>query len=107
MGRGPADDQMSAACRHLDHIHDVAPSGPGCVECVAAGRHDWVHLRVCQECGHVGCCDQSPGRHATKHNRATSHPIIRSYEPGEDWYYCYVDDLGFELEGAPPAPSHP
>ncbi len=98
---------MSDACRHLDHIHDVAPSGPGCVECVAAGQHDWVHLRVCQECGHVGCCDQSPGRHATKHNHATSHPIIRSYEPGEDWYYCYVEDLGFELDGAPPAPSHP
>ena len=98
---------MTETCGHLDHIKDVSPSGPGCVECTAVGRHDWVHLRVCQECGHVGCCDQSPGKHATKHNLATSHPVIRSYEPGEDWYYCYVDDFGFELEGAPPAPSHP
>ncbi len=98
---------MSDTCRHLDHIKDVTPSGPGCVECVAMGQHNWVHLRVCQECGHVGCCDNSPGKHATKHNRSTGHPIIRSYEPGEDWYYCYIDDIGFELEGAPSAPHHP
>jgi Zn-finger in ubiquitin-hydrolases and other protein len=98
---------MSKTCRHLDHIKDVTPSGPGCVECMASGMHNWVHLRVCQECGHVGCCDNSPGRHATAHNQTTHHPIIRSYEPGEDWYYCYVEDIGFELEGAPIAPSHP
>jgi hypothetical protein len=55
----------------------------------------------------VGCCDNSPGKHATKHYKTIGHPIIRSYEPGEDWYYCYIDDLMFELEGAPPAPSHP
>ena len=97
---------MSAACGHLDQILDVKPSGPGCVECVAAGRHDWVHLRVCQECGHVGCCDNSPGKHATKHNRGTAHPVIRSYEPGEDWYYCYADDLMFEIEGDEASPSH-
>jgi len=99
---------MAETCTHLDHIKDVQASGTGCVECLAAGRDDWLHLRVCQECGHVGCCDQSPGKHATKHARAQSdHPIIRSFEPGEDWYYCYPDDLSFELEGAPPAPSHP
>jgi Zn-finger in ubiquitin-hydrolases and other protein len=68
---------------------------------------DWVHLRVCQECGHVGCCDNSPGRHATAHFRVAGHPVIRSYEPGEDWYWCYLDQLVFELQGAPPAPSHP
>jgi hypothetical protein len=55
----------------------------------------------------VGCCDNSPGRHATGHYSAIKHPIIRSFEPGEDWYYCYIDDLAFELEDAPPAPSHP
>lgn len=98
---------MTVACAHLDHIFDVEPSGPGCVECLAAGRHDWVHLRVCQECGHVGCCNSSPGRHATAHNGAVGHPIIRSFEPGEGWYWCYPEALLFELEGAPPAPSHP
>jgi hypothetical protein len=98
---------MTMTCTHLDEIQDVDPSGPGCVECVAAGRRDWVHLRVCQTCGHVGCCDDSPGKHTTAHNRATAHPIVRSFEPGEDWYYCYPDELLFELEDAPPAPSHP
>ena len=98
---------MADDCSHLDQIHDVVPSSPGCEDCLAAGRHDWVHLRVCQQCGHVGCCDNSPGRHATAHFQTISHPIIRSYEPGEDWYWCYPDELGFELEGAPPAPSHP
>ena len=100
--------EMSKTCQHLDTILDkVVPSGTGCVECMAAGRHDWVHLRVCQECGHVGCCDNSPGKHATGHFKKIDHPIIRSYEPGEDWYYCYRDDLMFGLEGAPPAPHHP
>ena len=79
----------------------------GCEDCLAQGRQDWVHLRVCQECGHVGCCDNSPGRHATAHFRVAGHPVIRSYEPGEDWYWCYLDQVLFELEGAPPAPSHP
>jgi len=94
-------------CTHLDLIADVTPSSTGCEDCLATGRHDWVHLRVCQICGHVGCCDNSPMRHATAHFGAVKHAIIRSYEPGEDWYWCYVDELGFELEGAPPAPSHP
>jgi Zn-finger in ubiquitin-hydrolases and other protein len=98
---------MSSACTHLDQISTGTPGATGCEDCLAAGRHDWVHLRVCQSCGHVGCCDNSPGRHATAHNRAGGHPIIRSYEPGEDWYFCYPDDFMFELDGAPPAPSHP
>lgn len=59
------------------------------------------------ECGHVGRCDSSPGGHATAHFRSAGHPVIRSYEPGEDWYWCYLDQSAFELQGAPPAPSHP
>ncbi|MBD5604128.1 MAG: UBP-type zinc finger domain-containing protein [Candidatus Eremiobacteraeota bacterium] len=83
------------ACGHLDSIRDVTPSGDGCVECLQSGS-TWVHLRLCLECGHVGCCDSSPNRHATKHNRATHHPIIASFQPGEDWKYCYVDDVMWE-----------
>ena len=94
-----------ATCTHLDTLHDVAPSDDGCHECLAAGGR-WVHLRMCQECGHVGCCDSSPHRHATAHNRGTGHPIIRSFEPGEDWFFCYPDDLSFEIDGAAPSPSH-
>jgi len=98
---------MADSCTHLDLILDPPPAATGCVDCLAAGRRDWVHLRVCQTCGHVGCCDQSPGRHATAHYGEAGHPLIRSFEPFEDWYWCYVDELIFELEGAPPAPSHP
>jgi hypothetical protein len=94
-------------CTHVDQITAVAPASTGCEDCLALGRHDWVHLRVCQSCSHVGCCDNSPLRHATAHFAAVHHPIIRSYEPGEDWYWCYIDEVGFELDGAPPAPSHP
>jgi hypothetical protein len=101
------EENPMAVCGHLDQIVDVTPSSAGCEDCLSAGQRDWVHLRVCQECGHVGCCDQSPGRHATGHFRTVTHPIIRSYEPGEDWYWCYVDEVAFELQGAPPAPSHP
>ncbi|MGH3338367.1 MAG: sigma-70 family RNA polymerase sigma factor [Propionibacteriaceae bacterium] len=98
---------MNGRCTHLDRIRDVTPSSWGCEDCLAQGRQDWVHLRICQQCGHVGCCDNSPGRHATAHFRLAGHPVIRSYEPGEDWYWCYLDQLAFELEGSPPAPSHP
>jgi hypothetical protein len=79
-------------CTHLDQIRDVEPSGSGCKECLETGGH-WVHLRLCLTCGHVGCCDSSPGRHATKHFHASHHPIIRSFEPGEDWGWCYVDEV--------------
>ncbi len=80
---------------HLQQIRDVAPNSKGCEECLKMGD-TWVHLRLCLSCGHVGCCDSSKNRHATKHFRATKHPIIRSLEPGEDWGYCYVDDITFE-----------
>ena len=93
------------SCDHLDTIVATTPSDDGCHECLRDGGH-WVHLRVCQSCGHVGCCDNSPSRHATAHFHETAHPIIRSFEPGEDWFWCYRDDVGFELE-VPPGPSHP
>lgn len=98
---------MPVQCAHVALIQNVVPSSTGCEDCLAAGHRDWLHLRVCQQCGHVGCCDSSPGLHATKHARSSGHPVVRSYEPGEEWYWCYVDDVDFELEGAPPAPSHP
>jgi Zn-finger in ubiquitin-hydrolases and other protein len=97
---------MADGCLHLDTITEAAPSGDGCVECLAMGGR-WVHLRRCAECGHIGCCDSSPNKHATAHFHSTRHPLVQSFEPGEEWYWCYVDELGFELEGAPPSPSHP
>jgi hypothetical protein len=96
---------VAEICTHLDHIHDVAPSGNGCVECLRMGAQ-WVHLRRCSECGHIGCCDNSPNKHATAHFHETTHPIVQSYEPGEDWYWCYVDDVGFERDDEEPSPSH-
>jgi hypothetical protein len=98
---------MPATCTHLEVVREVTPSSLGCEDCLAAGHHDWVHLRLCMTCGHVGCCDSSPGTHATKHHRAIAHPIVRSYEPGEDWFWCFEDELMFDVDGAPPAPSHP
>ena len=91
-------DEFMAACTHLDSIERLELPEPvaGCEECLAAGTR-WVHLRMCQTCGHVGCCDNSPGRHATAHHEASGHPIIRSAEPGEDWSWCYVDELMFRL----------
>lgn len=82
-------------CEHIGKIVKVTPSAEGCEDCLKIGGR-WVHLRLCENCGHVGCCDSSPNRHATKHFHASSHPIIKSFEPGEDWGYCYVDDLFFE-----------
>ena len=79
-------------CTHLDHIHNVRPSSKVCDECVKMGS-TWVHLRECLECGNVACCDDSPNRHATKHYHASKHPIIRSFQPGESWKYCYIDNL--------------
>ncbi len=95
--------ERSPACAHLDQVRLVDPVTPaGCEECLATGGH-WVHLRLCQECGHVGCCDESPGRHATKHFHATQHAIMRSFQPGEDWSWCYVDELFFEPAAQPRA----
>ena len=82
---------MATKCTHLDQIRAVEPRTPaGCEECLASGDR-WVHLRLCLTCGHVGCCDSSPNRHATAHHHETGHPIIRSFEPGEDWAWCYAD----------------
>ena len=97
---------MTQTCSHVDQIRTVAPSGPGCVECMASGGQ-WVHLRRCTICGHIGCCDNSPNRHATKHAHDTGHPIIQSYEPGEDWLWCYVDEVMFEIPTMTKSPSHP
>ena len=83
-------------CSHLREIGRVEPRTSGCPECLAMGD-SWVHLRLCLTCGHVGCCDSSKNRHATKHFHATRHPVIRSLEPGERWAWCYVDELGVEL----------
>ena len=95
------------ACTHLDTVASVSPSSEGCEDCLRTGGR-WVHLRLCMTCGHVGCCDSSPNRHATGHWRAQpDHPLVRSYEPGENWWWCYPDELAFEVEGAPPSPSHP
>ncbi len=88
-----------ATCTHLDQIRDVQPGAAGCVECLAMGD-TWVHLRQCLSCGHVGCCDSSKNRHATAHFRGTHHPVIKSFQPGEDWGWCYVDELMFQ-----PAPT--
>jgi len=81
-------DQIDPANRHHENTH-------GCEECLKSGDR-WVHLRVCLVCGHVGCCDQSPNRHATKHFHATSHAMMRSGEPGETWGWCYVDRKMFD-----------
>jgi hypothetical protein len=82
-----------AACGHVDALGTVEPSTlEGCEDCLREGT-TWVHLRECLNCGHVGCCDNSPRRHATAHWHATQHPMMRSFEPGEDWAWCYAEDL--------------
>ena len=93
-------------CTHLDTVAEVSPSSTGCEDCLLIGG-TWLNLRMCMSCGHVGCCDSSPNRHASAHFLTSSHPLIRSYEPGQDWWWCYVDEVAFEVEGAPAAPSHP
>jgi uncharacterized UBP type Zn finger protein len=86
---------MAERCSHLDSIRPVTPSAQGCEECLKTGD-SWVHLRICETCGHVGCCDNSKNKHATKHFHETDHPIIKSFEPGETWGYCYIDKMFFE-----------
>ncbi len=85
---------------------DVPPSGDGCVDCLAAGGW-WFHLRRCTACGHIGCCDSSPSQHATNHFRDTGHSIIRSYEPGEDWFYDYRTEQVGEGPALAPPEHHP
>ena len=82
-------------CEHIKQIKNVAPHTDGCEECLKTGD-SWVHLRLCEMCGHVGCCDSSKNKHATKHFHATLHAVVKSLEPGEDWGYCYPDDLFYE-----------
>ena len=79
-------------CTHTDQIREVTPSTDGCEECLKVGD-TWHHLRLCMTCGHVGCCDSSQNKHATKHFQETQHPIIKSFQPGEVWGWCYVDDV--------------
>ena len=83
---------MIDPCEHFGEIRDVAPRTRGCEECAALGE-DWNELRVCLTCGHVGCCDSSKNKHATRHFHRTGHPLIRSIEPGESWMWCYVDQM--------------
>jgi uncharacterized UBP type Zn finger protein len=83
-------------CEHLEkvstpHRAPVHPSADGCEDCLRSGDA-WVHLRLCLACGHVGCCDSSPNRHATRHWHATKHPVVKSFEPGEDWAWCFRDE---------------
>lgn len=79
-------------CHHAKDIHNVKPRTKGCEECLKMGD-TWVHLRLCLACGQVGCCDSSKNKHATKHFHATKHPVVRSLEPGEDWMWCYIDEV--------------
>jgi uncharacterized UBP type Zn finger protein len=88
------------ACSHLDQIKPVAASGDGCEDCLRMGDR-WVHLRLCMSCGHVGCCDSSKNKHATAHFRHSGHPIVRSFEPGEDWGWCYKDEVDLDPTGWP------
>ena len=88
---------MAQPCTHLDHVITDTPKTPqGCEECLATGG-TWVQLRLCRTCGHVGCCDSSNGKHATKHFKASGHPIMSSMEPGDGWSWCYVDEVMLDL----------
>ena len=98
-------------CSHLETITvtELPESVAGCEDCLASGGV-WMHLRICLACGHVGCCDDSPNRHATKHATATGHPLIRSLEPGEDWSWCFVDEVAMvisEITGETRIPPSP
>ena len=100
-----------ASCNHLDSITvtELPESVAGCEECLKSGGV-WLHLRICLQCGNVGCCDDSPNRHATAHYHASGHPLIRSLEPGESWSWCYIDELAMliaEIQGATRIPPSP
>ena len=89
------------SCEHGDGVRTVIPATLGCEECLKSGDW-WVHLRLCRSCGHVGCCDESPNRHATRHFEASGHPIIEGYDPPEGWGWCYVDDRFVDLPNQTP-----
>ena len=92
---------MAEICGHLDQIEPVTPSSTvGCSQCIALGER-WMHLRLCLTCGQVGCCDSSPNKHASKHAAEAGHPIVHSFEPGEEWNWCYVDEVAFAVDGLP------
>ena len=82
-------------CEHIKLVQDVTPNTQGCEECLKMGDK-WVHLRLCMICGHVGCCNSSKNKHATKHYHDTGHPIVKSLERGEEWAYCYADDIFYD-----------
>lgn len=88
------------SCAHVGQVAVVEPSADGCEDCLAAGGR-WVHLRLCLSCGHVGCCDSSPGRHATAHFRSEGHALVQSFEPGEEWVWCYADEALVTVAGLP------
>jgi uncharacterized UBP type Zn finger protein len=98
-------------CTHLEDIQltELPAEVDGCDDCLRMGGK-WLHLRICLTCGHVGCCDSSPNRHATEHHHETAHPIVRSLEPGEDWSWCYADEVALAIGGIsgetriPPSP---
>jgi uncharacterized UBP type Zn finger protein len=100
-----------ASCTHLGTISvfELPESVEGCEDCLRDGGV-WLHLRICLECGHVGCCDDSPNRHASAHYQSSGHPLIRSLEPREDWSWCYADEMGMLIEDVhgrtriPPSP---
>jgi uncharacterized UBP type Zn finger protein len=92
------DDREMTSCSHLAEIKNVKPRTPqGCEECLKTGD-TWVHLRLCMECGHVGCCDSSKNKHATKHFHHAKHPIMKSMQPGENWGWCYIDQVEIEFD---------
>ena len=88
-------DLDAGGCEHIAIIQDVVPSSAGCEACLKIGD-EWVHLRLCLTCGHVGCCDNSKNKHATRHHHDTLHPMIVSYEEGENWLWCYIDEVGID-----------
>jgi hypothetical protein len=99
------------SCTHLNQIRvtELPESVPGCEDCIRLGTK-WLHLRICLECGHVGCCDDSPERHASAHAASSEHPIIRSIEPHEDWSWCFIDEVMMripEVRGEPKIPPSP
>jgi hypothetical protein len=92
---------MPDTCSHVDQVDPQAqPSSEGCEDCLRTGGR-WLHLRMCRVCGHVGCCDSSPSKHASAHFASTSHPLISSYEPGEEWWWCFEDQIGFIVPDLP------
>jgi uncharacterized UBP type Zn finger protein len=84
------------SCEHIDQVTPLPPKTQGCEECLNSGS-SWVHLRLCLTCGHVGCCDSSPNRHATRHFQHTHHPVVASFEPEERWAWCFVDEEAAEV----------